>query len=101
VRLLKIIPTRELAALGPGQKIVFSTQANSVQEQMPDGAQEVLDQFVDDQNLFAEEFNKVHPKPIDSVLAKRLAKRVSKLSDPPAKLLLVFRGSGFSEGAPS
>jgi hypothetical protein len=59
--LLQLIGANALGSISPGSRVVYSTQANRMQRQLPSAAIPVLRSMVLQQAMFAEEYSKVKP----------------------------------------
>ncbi len=93
VRLLKLMRPEDLAALEDGEKAVYSTKPSPMQKALPEGTDQIGEQFQQEQNLFANQFAKDHPAPL-TVNRDRYQVDVDPMPAPPAKLL-VFVGVDF------
>ncbi len=95
ISLLSFLPTRRLAEIEPGDKIVFSTKANALQKQLPDDAQAIAEEFVRKQNIFAADFKKARPAPLQGV-DYYSAGSVLPVPQGTPRLVLIFQRSPFS-----
>ena len=88
VRLLKLMNPRELALLQDGEKAVYSSHPTTMQKPLPEGVDQVADQLQIEQNIFADEFSKEHPRTL-TASQRGYQRGVAQMASRPAKLLLL------------
>lgn len=99
LRLIRLLPTRRLAELQAGEKVVFSSSPNRYQEEIPAGREQVRDEFLDQQRKLAAAFRKAHPGPL--VDAEMYFQNVvSTVPEGDVKLVLIVERSWFGSVPP-
>jgi hypothetical protein len=62
LRLLRLIPTSELASIAPGTRVVYSSNATRMQIPLRGNSRGVLNQYVNEQNMYASLFTPPPPE---------------------------------------
>jgi len=95
-RLLSMVDAGIIAKLNDDERVVFSTRPNMMQIGMPNGAIQVINQFVQEQNIWAEAVNRRsadQPGLIDQAIGMAMGANNSEIKGTPDKALLCVERS--------
>ena len=89
VNLLSQFPIRRLAELEPGEKIVLSNAPNAMQEAFPKDSQSLIEEFIREQNVYADAYAKAQPNQHLSFDPDYMSGGTAPIADANFKILLV------------
>lgn len=95
-RLLSLVDPGIISKLNDDERVVFSTRPNMMQIGMPNGAIQIINQFVQEQNIWAEAVNKRaadQPGIIDQAIGMAMGANNSEIKGAPDKALLCVERS--------
>jgi len=95
-RLLSMVDLGLIAKLNDEERIVFSTRPNLMQARLPAGAIQVINQFIQEQNIWADAVNRrkgEQPGIIDQAIGMAMGANNSEIKGTPDKALLCVERS--------
>ena len=101
IGLMQLLPVADLAKLDPGQGIIYSTSPTTGEVALPDGTADLLEEFVREQNLFAEAFARIRKNAHPTSATAWMNDKVAPVSADRLRIVLTVDRFPYGISSPS